>query len=171
MPPHFLLLNDGTLCASIKGMCCHSPLRKDSNPFVGGGPQIDPLQPTCHTAAARRRNSSRSSSSRTVRNIWNEVWQLLGNSQPMHELAAMGQLHTHLQRWCITPPTSQRHDKHKGGVQCLQALYIVATSYHMTYSHQHTHIQLRQIHCTCTRVSLLAPVGRLEASTGRFWCL
>ena len=83
----------------------------------------------------------------------------------------MGQLHTHLQRWCITPPTSQRHDKHKGGVQCLQALYIVATSYHMTYSHQHTHIQLRQIHCTCTRVSLLAPVGRLEASTGGFRCL
>ena len=83
LPPHFLLLNDGTLCASIKGMCCDSPLRKDSNPFVGGGPQIDPLQPTCHTAAARRRNSSRSSSSRTVRNIWNEVWQLLGNSQPM----------------------------------------------------------------------------------------
>jgi hypothetical protein len=83
LPPHFPLLIDGTSCASIKGVCCHSPLHEDSDPFVGGGPQIGPLQRACHTAAARRRNSSRNSSSRTVRNTWGEVWQLLGNPQPM----------------------------------------------------------------------------------------
>ena len=83
LPPHFALQNGGTLCATMKGTCCHPPTHKDSHPFVGGGPQIDLLQPTCHKAAARRRNNSRCSSSSIVRNIWNEVWQLLGNSQPM----------------------------------------------------------------------------------------
>ena len=32
---------------------------------------------------------------------------VVGDSElPTHELVAMGQLHTHLQRCCITPPTS-----------------------------------------------------------------
>ena len=164
MPPHFALQNGGTLCATMKGTCCHPPTHKDSHPFVGGGPQIDLLQPTCHKAAARRRNNSRCSSSSIVRNIWNEVWQLLGNSQPMglqpwdnctHTCSAAASHHT---------PQS-RHDKHREGVQCLQALYTTATSYPITDSHQYTHTQLPQVRCRCTRVSLLALVGRLQTSS------
>ena len=123
---------------------------------VGSGPAQE---------QSRRRNSSRFSSSSIVRNMWNVVYSCWGDPNPWacshgataHTLAAL--LHH------ITS-TSQRNDKHKGGVECLQALYIVATTYHNTNSHQHTHTQPRQMHCRCTRVSLLALVGRLQTSVG-----
>ena len=141
--PHFPLQNGGSSCATIEGVCCHSPPHKDFEPFVGGRAQVLPPNIRSYSSSNRRRNNSRFSSSSRVRIMWNVVCSCWGNPDPWacshgataHQLAALLH-HTHTQ---VSGMTS-----HRRGVQCLQALCIVVTSYHITYSHPNTHTQLQR---------------------------
>ena len=141
--PHFPLQNAAPLQLHTPGMCCHSPPHKDFEPFVGGRAQVLPPNIRSYSSSNRRRNNSRFSSSSRVRIMWNVVCSCWGNPDPWacshgataHQLAALLH-HTHTQ---VSGMTS-----HRRGVQCLQALCIVVTSYHITYSHPNTHTQLQR---------------------------
>ena len=97
---HFPLENAAPLQLHTPGMCCHSPPHKDFEPFVGGRVQVLPPNIRSYSSSNRRRNNSRFIAAAELESCGMQC-AVAGETQT-HGLAAMGQLHTNLQRCCIT---------------------------------------------------------------------